>query len=94
MKFVNYFSSVTFVMLTADQFVGGDDGSLEQQKRDSYVCRTNRTFPLMSRKNQSRYCKMSGDSRYRARHFSSKRINSFFQSRKRLPSYLEYNFNF
>ena len=48
MKFVNYFSSVTFVMLTADQFVGGDDGSLEQQKRDSYVCRTNRTFPAFS----------------------------------------------
>ena len=36
MKFVHYFSSVTLVMLTADQFVGGDDGPLEQQKRDSH----------------------------------------------------------
>ena len=29
----------TFVVLTADQFVGGDDGLLEQQKQDSRVCR-------------------------------------------------------
>ena len=36
MNFAHYFSSVTFVMLTADQFVGSDDGPLEQQKRDSH----------------------------------------------------------
>ena len=29
---------VTFVVLTVDQFVGRDDGPLEQQKQDSHVC--------------------------------------------------------
>ena len=33
--------SETFVVLTADQFVGRDDGLLEQQKQDSQVCRRN-----------------------------------------------------
>ena len=37
--------SETFVVLTADQFVGRDDGLLEQQKQDSHVCRRNGTFP-------------------------------------------------
>ena len=37
---LNYYSpSETFVVLTADQFVGGDDGLLEQQRRDCHVCR-------------------------------------------------------
>ena len=33
-----YSPSETFVALTADQFVGRDDGLLEQQKQDSHVC--------------------------------------------------------
>ena len=40
-----------FLVLTADQFVGRDDGLLEQQKQDSHVCRRNGTFPLILRKN-------------------------------------------
>ena len=73
------FFSLTFVMPTADQFVGCDDGLLEQQNRDSPVSQTNRTFPLMSRKNQSQYCKLSGCLRYREQYCSSsQRINSFF----------------
>ena len=47
----------TFVVLTTDQFVGRDDGLLEQQKQDSHVCRRNGTFPLILRKNQSPHCK-------------------------------------
>ena len=47
MEFYHYFLSVTFVVMTADQFVGRDDGQLEQQKQDSHVCRRNRTFPLI-----------------------------------------------
>ena len=43
--------------LTADQFVGRDDGLLEQQKQDSHVCQRNGTFPLISRKNQSSHYK-------------------------------------
>ena len=31
MKFCHYSPSVTFVVLTADQFVGRDDGPPEQQ---------------------------------------------------------------
>ena len=34
MEFVHYSPSETFIMLTADQFVGCDDGLLEQQKHD------------------------------------------------------------
>ena len=49
----HYSPSETFVVLTADQFVGRDDGLLEQQKQDSHVCRKNRTFSLILRKNQS-----------------------------------------
>ena len=49
----NYYSpSETFVVLTADQFVGHNDGLLEQQTQDSHVCRRKRTFPLILRKNQ------------------------------------------
>ena len=36
---LDYYSpSETFVVLTADQFVGGDHGLLEQQKQDSHLC--------------------------------------------------------
>ena len=31
MEFYQCFPSVTFVVLTADQFIGRDDGPLEQQ---------------------------------------------------------------
>ena len=47
MEFDYYSPSKTFVVLTADQFVGRDDGLLEQQKWDSHVCRRNGTFPLI-----------------------------------------------
>ena len=47
MEFDYYSPSETFVVLTADQFVGRDDGLLEQQKQDSHVCRKNGTFPLI-----------------------------------------------
>ena len=49
MVFDYYSPSKTFVVLTADQFVGHDDVLLEQQKQDSHVCRRNGTFPLISR---------------------------------------------
>ena len=35
MEFDYYSPSETFVVLTADQFVGRDDGLLEQQKQDT-----------------------------------------------------------
>ena len=41
---------MTFVVLTGDQFVGRDDGLLEQQKQDIHVCRRNCTFPPILRK--------------------------------------------
>ena len=53
MKFYCYSPSETFVVLTADQFVGRDDGLLQQQRQDSHVCRKTRIFPLILRKNQS-----------------------------------------
>ena len=56
MEFDYYSPSETFV-LTAHQFVGRDDGPLEQQKQDSRVCRRNGTFPLILRKNQSPHYK-------------------------------------
>ena len=55
MAFYHYFPSVTFVVLTADQLVGRHDGPLEQQKQD--VCRRNRIFPLILRKNQDLHYK-------------------------------------
>ena len=48
MDFDYYSPSETLLVLTADQFVGRDDGLLEQQKQDSHVCRRNGTFPLIS----------------------------------------------
>ena len=57
MEFGYYSPSETFVVLTADQFVGRDDGLLEQQKQDTHVCRRNGTFPLILRKNQSPHYK-------------------------------------
>ena len=47
MEFDYYSPSETFAVLTADQFVGRDDGLLEQQKQDSHICRRNGTFPLI-----------------------------------------------
>ena len=38
MEFYYYSPSETFVVLTAEQFVGRDDGLLEQQRQDSHVC--------------------------------------------------------
>ena len=38
MEFYYYSPSETFVVLTADQFVGHDDGLLEQQRQDIHVC--------------------------------------------------------
>ena len=55
---LDYYSpSETFVVLTADQFVGHDDDLLEQQRQDGHVCRKNRTFLLILRKNQSPHYK-------------------------------------
>ena len=51
-----YSPSETFVVLTADQFVGRDDGLLQQQRQDSHVCRKTRTFHLL-RRNQSLHYK-------------------------------------
>ena len=39
MEFYYYSPSETFVVMTADQFVGRDDGLLEQQRQDIHVCR-------------------------------------------------------
>ena len=60
MEFDYYSPSETFVVLTAGQFVGRDDGLLEQQRQDSHVCRRNGTFPLILRKNQSLHYKGDG----------------------------------
>ena len=53
MEFYCYSPSETFVVLTADQFVGRNHGLLQQRRRDSHVCRKTRTFPLILRRNQS-----------------------------------------
>ena len=53
MEFYYYSPSEMFVALTADQYVGHDDGLLEQQKQDSHVCRRNGKFPPILGKNQS-----------------------------------------
>ena len=57
MEFYYYSLSETFVALTVDQFVGSDDDPLEQERQDSHVCRRNRSFPQMLRKNQSPHYK-------------------------------------
>ena len=57
MEFYYYSPSKTFVVLTADQFVGRDDGLLEHLKQDNHVCRRNGTFSLILRKNQSPHYK-------------------------------------
>ena len=51
MEFDYYSPSETFVALTADQFVGRDDGLLEQQKQDSHVCRRNGSTEKLKNKN-------------------------------------------
>ena len=68
MVFDYYSPSETIVVLTADQFVGRDDGLLEQQKQDSHVYRRNGAFPLILRKNQSpHYTKATKSKRLRIR---------------------------
>ena len=57
MEFDDYSPSETFVVLTADQFVGRDDGLLEQQRQGNHVCRRNGTFSLILRKNQGPHFK-------------------------------------
>ena len=57
MEFYCYSPSEAFVVLTADQFVGRDDGLLQQQRQDSHVSRKTRTFPLILRRNQSLHYK-------------------------------------
>ena len=51
-EFYNYSPSETFVVLTANQFVARDDGLLQQQRRDSHVCRKTRPFPLILRNSE------------------------------------------
>ena len=50
MEFYHDFPSVTFG-------VGRGEGPLEQQKQDSNVCRRNRAFHLILRKNQNPHYK-------------------------------------
>ena len=57
MEFYYYSPSEMFVALTADQFVGRNDGLLEQQRQDSHIYQRNHTFPLILRKNQSPHYK-------------------------------------
>ena len=42
-----YFPSVTFVVLTVDQFVGHGGSLLERQRQDSHVYRKTGTLPLI-----------------------------------------------
>ena len=60
MEYYYYSPSETFVVLAADQFLGRDDGLLEQQRQDNHVCRKIRTFPLILRQNQSPHYKGDG----------------------------------
>ena len=53
MEFDYYSPSETFVVLTADQFVGCVDGPAWT----TVACRRNRTFPLILRKNQNPHFK-------------------------------------
>ena len=49
MEFYYYSPSETFVMLTADQFVGRDDGLLEQQAGYSFSTTVSlETYPLFT----------------------------------------------
>ena len=57
MEFYHYSPSEMFAVLTTDQFVGCDDGPLEQHRQDSHVCQRNCTFPPILRKNQSPHYK-------------------------------------
>ena len=60
MELYYYSPSETFVVLTADQFVGRDDGLLEHQRQDSHVCRNTRIFSPILSKNQSPHYKGDG----------------------------------
>ena len=55
--YMYYSPSERFVVLSADQFVGCDDGLLEQERQGSHVCRETRTFRLILRKNQRSHYK-------------------------------------
>ena len=39
MEFYHFSLSVTFVVLTADEFVGRNNTPVKQQRQDSHVCR-------------------------------------------------------
>ena len=54
-------------MLTADQFLGRDDGLLQQRRKHSHVCRKTRTFPLILRRNQSLPTKATKSKKLRIR---------------------------
>ena len=54
---LSLFSFCDVCSADADQFVGRDDGPLEQQTQDSHVFRRNPTFPLISVKSQSHHYK-------------------------------------
>ena len=66
---LSLFSFREFVVLTADQFVtvGRDFGPPEQQRQDSHVCRRNRTFPLILRKNGESTTKTTKSKKLRIR---------------------------
>ena len=52
MEFYHYSPSETFVVLTADQFVGRDDGPLDNRRRiDTFVEEIAPAFPLILRTN-------------------------------------------
>jgi len=51
--YYHYFSSLAFMVLTADQKVGRCYGPLEQQKQDSPVCGRHRIFHLILWKTQN-----------------------------------------
>ena len=57
MEFYYYSPSETFVVLTANQFVGRGDGLPEQQRQDGHICRRNSTIPPILRKTQSPHYK-------------------------------------
>ena len=61
MEFYCYSPSETFVVLTADQFVGRDDGLLQQRRQDICVCRKTRTFPPILSRSQNPYYKGDED---------------------------------
>ena len=53
MEFGYYSPSETFVVLTADQYFGRDDGLLEQQRQDSHVFRRSHISSDFKEKSES-----------------------------------------